>query len=136
MMAFVLVPQANRLPSNERKTFIASVFPRAFRVASYSIVFALLSGLWLSYLMTGWVDLPGVLATRWGKLILSGGVLGLAIAFVHFFVANQIEARLIGGKLSAKQENRLFAFLRIIPRGGLLVISLVFILMMVAARGF
>lgn len=132
LMAFVLIPQVTKMPAEGRGQFMTHFFPRISRLASHLIVVTMLSGLWLNYLMTGWRNMHVYLTSRHGLLVLAGGALGLLIALVHFGVLGQFETRFAAGDQQAKT----LRLMQIVPKVGLLVVSLAFILMMVAARGY
>lgn len=132
LMAFVLIPQVAKMPAEGRGQFMTHFFPRISRLASHLIAVTMLSGLWLNYLMTGWRQMDVYLTSRHGLFVLAGGALGLLIALVHFGVLGQFEARFAAGD----QQARTLRLMQIVPKVGLVVISLSFILMMVAARGY
>ena len=121
----------------QRRDFMARIFPRVFKLASYVSVLALSSGLAMSYLITGWKDLDLFVSTHRGRWILIGGVLGFTLALFHFAVERRLSPMLasIGRETEALELNRIMRFLQVVPRLGLLVIATVFVLMMVAARG-
>lgn len=133
---FVLVPALSKMNLRERRNFILRFFPRVFRLASLLSVTSIVAGLALSYAMTGWqFDL--FLTGRWGMSIIAGGTLGLLLTLFHFFVESRLGSqihRLNDDSRSDEVEN-ITRFLRIIPRVGLGIIAIVFVLMMYAARG-
>jgi uncharacterized membrane protein len=139
MVVFVLLPALASTQPDKRRAFISNVFPKVFRLASVLAGMTLAAGLALNYMLTGgWQDLGAYLATRSGKAILAGGLLGALLASFHFFVEARIEGRVVQ-LLDAKDEverARIERLLNIVPRAGLVVIILVFILMMIGARGF
>ncbi|MCW5875337.1 MAG: hypothetical protein KIS85_00520 [Anaerolineales bacterium] len=132
LMAFVFMPQVSKMPLETRKLFMTRIFPSISRLASHLIAATMLSGLWLNYLMTGWRNMGAYLSSRHGLLVLAGGGLGMIITLVHFGVLGQFEARFAGGD----QDPAILRRMQLVPRIGLVVISLAFILMMVAARGW
>lgn len=134
---FVLVPLLTKMELPERGAFIASLFPRLFRLASVLALLTLSAGLLMSYLMTGWQALGGLIATRWGLFILVGGSLGLLLALFHFFVESRLTPMASSLDKSSQEADveRVTRFLQVVPRLGLVVILASFILMMLAARG-
>ena len=80
----VLIPALDPMSMEQRRDFMARIFPRVFKLASYVSVLALSSGLAMSYLITGWKDLDLFVSTHRGRWILIGGVLGFALALFHF----------------------------------------------------
>lgn len=138
MIAFVIVPALRKLPAEARKLFIASAFPRVFRWASVFALTSILAGLWLNYLLTGWVDPAAYFFSPRGIPIFIGGLMGLLLATFHFFIEGRLEGRVVklAGDASEEDQRRVLTYLTIIPRGGLAVMTLIFILMMVGARGY
>jgi hypothetical protein len=135
-VVFVLIPIALQLDLEARKRFIAAVFPHIFRLASVLAAITLSAGAALNYGMTGWRNLDVYLGTRWEIAIFSGGLLGLLLAGFHFFVEARIEGRVAALAEGSDQETEALArLLRIIPRLGLGVIVVIFVLMMIGARG-
>jgi uncharacterized membrane protein len=136
-VVFVLAPIALRLKGNDRTRFISKVFPRVFQVATVLALLTLAAGAWLNYLMTGWRDLPAYIASSRGAPILAGGILGLLLALFHFVVEGRLEPRLrqLPESDSDPQAARLLRFLTVVPRIGLAVIVLIFLLMMIGSRG-
>ena len=132
----VLIPSLQSTPVEQRGGFIARVFPRAFRLASFLALVVLSSGLVMSYLATGWTDLDLIIRTRWGLGILIGGLLGLFLAIFHFVVESRLKPIALSLDEAPNDEEleRVIRFLKIAPRAGLLVIVTAFILMMIAAR--
>lgn len=137
IVVFVLIPALVSLQPGKRPEFVSNIFPRVFRLASVLAGTTLAAGLTLNYLLTGWRNLGPYFASTRGAAILIGGLLGALLAGFHFFVEARIEGRvvqLVEG-MQAEQD-RIERFLQVIPRVGLLILLVVFILMMVGARGF
>jgi len=133
---FILIPTLSRYEGAERKSFLNSVFPRVFRMASILSATAAVTGAFLLYHHTGF-DLAGLTASRWGRFILVGGALGLVLTLFHFFMENQLARRVGVGcpDISAEQVEDVHGKLKIVPRIGLVVISTIFVVMMTAVRG-
>lgn len=134
VIVFVLVPLIPRLDTERRGWFLATVFPRIFRLASVLSVAVLLTG-WGVYLSTTdwrW-DLKPLVTGRWGWAILVGGSLGLLLALFHFVVEGRLEPQVRAAREAASVA-RLVRAVQIIPRGGLAVLLLIFALMTYAAR--
>jgi uncharacterized membrane protein len=130
---FVLVPALLKMKKGHRGIFIRQVFPRVFHLASFLSLTAILSGAGMSYLLTGWRNLGELLGTRWGFGILIGGSLGLALTLFHFLAESRLEP--IAARADEAEVEKIMAVLKIVPRAGLVVILLVILLMMYAARG-
>ena len=137
-VVFVLVPAALKLEGEARADYIAETFPRVFRIASVLAVITLAAGAWLNYLLTGWQNLDAFFISRRGLAILIGGALGLALTLFHFFMEGRLEpkVRALAEREDDDDLQRISAFLRWVPRAGLVVLIAIFLLMMVGARGF
>lgn len=138
---FILVPVLARLEPGKRGWFLAAIFPRIFRLASALSLTAVLAGAALNLSLNDWnlnATVARLTSSRWGWSILIGGLLGLGLTLFHFTVERRLEPHV----LAAQEESDSEAFamivrrLRIIPRAGLAVLLLTFLLMMIAARGF
>ena len=68
----VLVPSLQSTPVEQRGGFIARVFPRVFRLASFLALVVLSSGLGMSYLATGWKDLDLISRRRYPGSLAGG----------------------------------------------------------------
>jgi len=137
---FILVPTLLHLSSNRRGWSLSAVFPQVFRLASVLSLTTIVAGAALNLSLSGWqadVAISRLGSSRWGWSILIGGLLGLGIALFHFFVESRLEPVVVvaGDSLDSAQEELILRRLKIIPRVGLGLLLLVFLLMMVAARG-
>jgi uncharacterized membrane protein len=137
---FILLPTLVRLDSEKRNWFLETVFPQVFRLASVLSLLTILAGAALNLSLSGWqldVALNRLVTTRWGWSILIGGALGLALTLFHLFIESSLEPLVIaaGDGLEDPQEELVLRRLHIIPRMGLGVLLLIFLLMMVAVRG-
>jgi hypothetical protein len=136
-VVFILVPAVRRLPAADRVGFMIAVFPRMFKLASVLAFVALAAGAALNYLLTGWRDLGAYFATPHGQLIALGGGLGLLLGLFHFTAERKLEPAVTGlAARSHKDLERTLKFLTIVPRIGLAILVIVFVSMMLAARGF
>ena len=133
---FILIPSLSSYEGEARKGFLNRVFPRVFRMASILSATAGVTGAVLLYHHVGFA-LPTLFETRWGRLIAIGGTLGLVLTLFHFFLENHLARRVGVGRdeISAEQVEDVHGKLRIVPRIGLVVISTIFVVMMVAVRG-
>ena len=90
----------------------------------------------MSYLITGWRNLGGLLGTRWGLGILIGGFLALLLMLFHFFVESRLEPiAATADKGSEIDVDKIISVLKVVPRIGLIILVLIVLLMMFAARG-
>ena len=133
---FILIPTLSGYQGDERKSFLNSVFPRVFRMASVLSATAAATGALLLYHHVGF-DLVGLGDSRWGRMILVGGTLGLLLTLFHFFMENHLARRVGVGcpDISADQVEDVHGKLQVVPRVGLVVISTIFVVMMAAVRG-
>ncbi|GIL08741.1 MAG: hypothetical protein BroJett033_2520 [Chloroflexota bacterium] len=136
---FILVPVLARLEPEKRGWFLSAIFPRIFRLASALSLTTILAGAALNLSLNGWqinVALIRLTSTQWGWSILIGGLLGLGLTFFHLFIEHRLEPHVLAAH--EESNNEAFALvlqrLRIIPRVGLAVLLLTFLLMMTAVR--
>ena len=140
VVKFVLVPLLSHLEPNKRGWFLAAVFPRVFRLASIFSLTTILAGAALNLSLNGWqldVALLRLTSSRWGWRILAGGLLGLALTLFHFVAERRLEPHVLAAHEESDGEAfaRILRHLQIIPRVGLGVLLLAFLLMMFASRG-
>ena len=137
LIAFVMVPSIATMDVKARASYIGTVFPRVFRMASIAVALVLLSGLYMNYLLTGWQNMLGYIQSFRGMMVTIGGVLGLLLGVFHFVVEARIEGRVIrlAEEIDAGELESILRYLRIIPRVGLVILIVVFLSMMIAARG-
>lgn len=134
VVGFVLVPLLARLDHERQNWFLATVFPRIFRLASVLIVTTLLAGAALNLAMSGWaIDWERLTGTRWGRSILIGGLLGLTLGLFHFVAESRLEPMVRAAGRGVGVET-IVRRLQIIPRIGLFILLAVFAFM-VGARG-
>ena len=119
-----------------RRGFIIRLFPPIFNLASVLALITVAAGLLLNYLLTDWREMGQYLSTSCGRAIFVGSLLGLLLTIFHFFAENRLERRI--EKLedgSSEEVDTITRDLRIIPRVGMAVIFIIFLLMMYGARG-
>lgn len=135
-VVFILVPVLTRLDAARRGWFLASVFPRVFRMASILSVSAVVAGAGLYLATNEWhLNLDRLVGGRWGLSILIGGSLGLALTVFHFVVEGRLEPIVVAAREGDIDDERLVRFLTIVPRIGLGILVVVFGAMMYASRG-
>jgi uncharacterized membrane protein len=136
MINVVLVPTLSRLEPAVRGRVMAVALPRVFRLASVLSAVTVLTGFLLFVRMTGG-QLEVLVASRWGRSILVGGALGLALTLFHFVAERRFEPALAGvrGNPGGDETELVLQRMRVIPRVGLGVLLITFVLMMYAARG-
>lgn len=140
VVSFILVPVLGRLEIDKRGWFMAMIFPRIFRLATILSVTTILAGAALNLSLSGWrvdVALTILVSTRWGQSILIGGALGLGLTLFHLFIEHRLEPHVRNANEVIDDEAfaDIMRRLRIIPRVGLGIIVLIFVLMMFAANG-
>lgn len=140
VVCFLLVPVLARLDADKRTWFLATIFPRVFRLASVLSLTTVLAGAALNLSLNGWqvdVALARLTSSRWGWGILVGGLLGLGLAVFHHVMEHRFEPHVLG--THDVPDDAAFAGivrrLQIIPRVGLGVLVMTFLLMMFAVRG-
>lgn len=138
VIVFVLVPSALSMQPAARLDFIGRVFPRIFRLASVLASITLAAGTALNYLLTGWQNLSAYFSSPRGVFIAIGGGLGLLLALFHFFIEHRIEpgVKVMANKVGPEEAARIVKVLTIVPRVGLCVMLVIFVSMMIGARGF
>jgi uncharacterized membrane protein len=134
---FVLIPIVTRPALHERRRFIKTVFPLVFRLASILALTTIVAGAVLNYQITGWKNLDEYFSSARGLAIIVGGLLGLLLTIFHFTLERRLEPLIeaLDGESEVDDVQKVVGWLRIIPRFGLGVILLIFILMMYGARG-
>jgi uncharacterized membrane protein len=133
---FVLFPALIKISRESRGKFIRQIFPRIFQLASILSLTAIVSGTAMSYLITGWRDLSELLNTRWGLGIIIGGSLAFLLTLFHFFVESRLEPLATTADEGSEIDiEKIIAVLRIVPRIGMIILVLIVLLMMYAARG-
>jgi uncharacterized membrane protein len=135
---FVLIPMLFRVALQDRRRFIKDVFPLVFRLASILSLITVAAGLALNYLITEWRYLDIYFTTTRGIAILVGGLLGLFLIVFHFALQRRLEPLIdaLNDESGEEDVQAVARYLQIIPRLGLGVMILTFILMMYGARGF
>lgn len=134
---FILIPVLGKLDVDERRRFLTTVFPRVFKMASVLSATAVVSGLMLVTMITNG-DFGMLLEGRWGHAILFGGTLGTLLTVFHFFMENRLAKKIGVGCEYVPSDDQLADVhnkLKVVPRGGMLVITTIFFSMMYAVRG-
>lgn len=136
-VVFILIPVLLRVDQQRRGWFLATIFPRVFRLASVLSLTAVIAGAGLYLASNDWgIDPDRLFNTSWGISILLGGTLGLALTVFHFVAEGRLEPIVAQAESGEIDEERLVGFLRVVPRVGLGVLVVVFGAMMYASRGF
>jgi hypothetical protein len=135
VVVFILVPSVVSTPSARRPEFMANIFPRVFRLASVLALITLVAGAGLNYQLTGWQNLGVYFASSRGTFIAIGGGLGLLLGLFHFIAERRLEPG-VTHLTSPSETKRILGFLTFVPRVGLGILFVVFLCMMIAARGF
>lgn len=119
---------------------MVKLFPRVFRMATISSAVTIFAGLGTALLYSNF-QLSLFLDTRWGLLILAGGLIGLFMFLLHVTV-ERVEMKALGRvKLESEREipqelATLYRRLRILPRVGFTLLTIVLVLMIYASHGF
>jgi uncharacterized membrane protein len=135
---FVLIPIVLGSAIHDRRRFIKNVFPLVFRLASILSLIAIAAVAVLNYQMTGWRQMDVYFSTSRGMAILVSGLLGLFLVIFHFTMERRLEPLIeeLNEETREEDEQIIVVRLRSIPRFGLAMIILIFILMMYGSRGF
>lgn len=130
----ILIPVLSKFHGDLRRAFLISIFPKIFHLASVLSAGVVITGMIMVYYLTNG-NLENLLHGKWGLSILIGGSLGIMLTLFHFFMENRL-ARKIGLGKEGDDEKLAEVHLRlkIVPRLGLLVISIIFLLMLNASR--
>lgn len=133
---FILVPALTRFQGEARKQFLATVFPKVFRLASVLSATTAITGGVLLWRYTGG-SLSALGGSRWGTCLTIGASMGLVLTLFHFFMEDKLARRVGIGcpDTSMDTVNDVHAKLTLVPRLGLGVITTIFFLMMYAVRG-
>jgi uncharacterized membrane protein len=129
-----IVPSLGKLDKDTKAEVLAALFPLIFKFASFASVIAVGAGSVLLYLRyhTSW---PALWETHNGRGLLAGVTLGVALTLFHFILEPKLEAAIYKSKAEPIVMADVLRKLKIIPRGGLAVITLIVVLMMYGARG-
>lgn len=129
---FILIPALSKNQGEARKDFLNLIFPKIFTLASVLSATTSITGGILLYQFLGF-DLSELTKRgTWGYSILFAGTLGLILTLFHFFIENLL-ARKIGvgdPNISKEDVEDVHLKLKIVPRLGMLVISIIFFLML------
>lgn len=131
----ILIPAISKTEGEHRIKMMQAIFPLVFKMASILAVIVVLTGTLLMFVITNG-DLSMLTTGRWGYSILIGGLLACVLAIFHFFIEHRLAKKI--GFDSLKDENAMSEFhlkLKIVPRLGMIVITVIFLLMINAARG-
>ncbi len=133
---FVLVPAVNRLPREQAPKVLFEIFPRIFKLASWLSATAVVSGIVLTTLK--YRGTPELLWTTTAGILFSvGATLALALTFVHFVLEPRLDGMICTAANSQDIElsERVLWLLKLVPRVGLVVITLILWMMTVGAHG-
>ncbi|QED29033.1 hypothetical protein FRD01_17665 [Microvenator marinus] len=130
----VILPALKKNPKDP--VILDELFPRIFRLASIVSATVVVSGtLMLHGMVDGdWTRLLS--SGRWGHALLLGGGLAWGITIFHF-VVESILAKRMGFDSSADPQAmaKFHVVIQKVPRVAMVVLSAIFLLMMIAARG-
>lgn len=133
---FVLIPALKKNENPAADFVYRHIFPRIFRLATILSVTVVLSGTALLHVRVvgDWTQLFA--SGLWGVVILIGGGLAWAITIFHLFIEHGIARRAgFGPDTSETGMAQMHVVHSIIPRIAMLVLGIIFLLMMIAARG-
>ena len=128
---FVIVPALKTLPREQQASFISSVFPRVFRLATILALISTLAGFLTAYFVVDWREFPNLITTPWGIGIFGGGFLSVLLVLFHLVLERRIKPLVVDA--NPESLNRIIHLLGIIPRIGLGVILVISLLMFFGA---
>ncbi len=132
---FVLIPVLSKFTDPSGKNFINSIFLKLFRLASVLALVTILTGAVLLYNFIGFNIASLTERGSWGWSILIGGSLGLVLTIFHFFIENWLAKKLGNTSTGSKEDvDDVHLKLKFIPRIGMIVITLIFLLMLNATH--
>jgi uncharacterized membrane protein len=136
VVVFVLGPALRSATGPERIHLLARVFPLIFRLATVLGGVALLTGLALLWMYSGFQ--PALLfGTAWGRALLAAGSLALGLYGFHLVVERRLlrVAQQAGrGEASNDEVEQLAGHLGVIPLASLAVLLVVATIMVCAAH--
>lgn len=132
---FIIMPVLSKFKGELRRQVITSIFPRLFQLASILSATVVITGLILVYYLTNG-NLEELLYGRWGLSILIGGLLGIMLTIFHFFFEGKLAKKIVLGKQGDDEKlAEVHLRMKIIPRIGLITLTVIFLLMINAAHG-
>jgi len=129
---FVLIPALSKYQGASRKDFLNTIFPKIFNLASVLAATTAISG---GILLYNYIGLDVAQLTNrgaWGLSVLIAGTLGLILTLFHFFIENLLARKIGVGDPNISQDavEDVHIKLKLIPRLGLIVITIIFLLML------
>ncbi len=132
---FVILPVLSGLEGEFKRQVVKSIFPRIFKLASVFSATVVITGLYLVYYLTNG-NLEALLHGRWGISILIGSSLGILLTLFHFFLEGKLSKKISMGKQGDNQKlEEVHLKMKIVPRVGLTILTVIFLLMINAAHG-
>lgn len=132
---FVIQPVLISLKGELRGQIVKSVFPRIFKLASIFSATVVITGSYMVYYLTNG-NLEALLHGRWGISILIGSSLGILLTLFHFFLEEKLSKKIMLGKQGDNQKlEEVHLKMKIVPRVGLTILTIIFLLMINAAHG-
>jgi uncharacterized membrane protein len=133
---FVLVPAVSNMGREEAAGFLKRVFPKIFRLASVLSATTVICGLLMA--VQRFAPDPSMLWTTFsGTVFLVGATMGLALTVFHFVLEPRLDGLicLAADQRDFEVSDKVVRMLRVVPRGGLVVITGILVLMMVGTHG-
>ncbi len=139
VITHIILPMLSKLSESGRASLMVKLFPRVFRMATMSSATTIFAGLGTALLYTNF-QVSVLLDTRWGQLILAGGLIGLFMFLLHMTVETVEMKALSRVKLEPQGETpqeltTLYRRLRILPRLGFTLLTIALVLMIYASHG-
>lgn len=140
VVTHIIVPALSRLPDSPKGLVMLRLYPRIFRMATISSSTTIMAGATVALLEAGF-DYSYFLTTFRGQLILVGGLIGLFMFILHITV-ERVEMKALSRVRIEPQERLpeelrvLDRRLRVLPRFGFTLLTIVLILMIYVSHGF
>lgn len=129
---FVLIPTLSKYKGSARKDFLNTIFPKIFKLASVLAATTAITGGILLYHFIGFEIEQLTQRGTWGWSLLIAGSLGLILTLFHFFIENLLARKIGVGDPNISQEDveDVHLKLKLVPRLGIVVITIIFIFML------
>ncbi len=140
VVTHIIVPTLTKLPESPKGLLMLKLYPRVFRMATISSTATIVTGTAVALLEASF-DYTYFLGTFRGQLIFAGGSIGLFMFLLHTTV-ERVEMKALS-RVKMRPEGEfpeelriLDRRLRILPRVGFTLLTIVLILMIYVSHGF
>ncbi len=140
VVTHIIAPTLTKLPESPKRLLMLKLYPRVFRMATISSTATIAAGTGVALLEASF-ELTYFLGTFRGQIILVGGLIGLFMFLLHTTV-ERVEMKALSRVRLGPQDTfpeelkNLDRRLRILPRVGFTLLTIVLILMIYVSHGF